>query len=259
MNKTEFPTFIKRRENNNIINKIPKIIIQTYKNNLLDNFIIQNINKMLDKNKDYDYMLITDEMGIQLIKDNFDDKVLNAFNRLNIGAAKADFIRYVALYIYGGVYLDLDASIEIELNTYIKKIDRFIFFMDANKNLNQWIFMIDPKNIFLKIIIEEMVRRIDNSVDNIFLATGPTLFTDVIYNYMNNDNIFNTRSFTKKEDREVTFIKNNNFSMGRIIDEMKESKNKFKERMDNYNVNMIYNNDRYIPTWNSPTPNLYKY
>lgn len=111
MNKTEFPTFIKGRENNNIINKIPKIIIQTYKNNLLDNFIIQNINRMLDKNKDY--MLITDEMGIQLIKDNFDDKVLNAFNRINIGVGKADFIRYVALYIYGGVYLDLDASIEI--------------------------------------------------------------------------------------------------------------------------------------------------
>lgn len=39
-------------------------------------------------------MLITDEMGIQLIKENFDDKVLNAFNRLNIGASKADFIRY---------------------------------------------------------------------------------------------------------------------------------------------------------------------
>lgn len=132
--------------------------------------------------------------------------------------------------------------------------------MDGANNLVQWIFMIAPKNIFLKKMIDEMVNRINNNVNNIFIATGPTLFNDVIYNHINNTNIFNTNIKTRIEDRGYTYIEKLSLMNGHIIEEDKNNnKSKFKIIMDNYNVNMIYNNDIYIPTWNSPTPNFYKY
>lgn len=108
------PLYIKSSVQNNN-SKIEKNIIQTYKNNNINTFIYNNIKRMLLLNNDYNYIFITDEIAIDLIKNNFDENTLSAFNKLNIGAAKGDFVRYIAMYVYGGVYLDLDASIETKL------------------------------------------------------------------------------------------------------------------------------------------------
>ena len=194
----DIPLYIESTVKNNNL-KIEKNIIQTYKNNNINTFIYNNIKHILLLNNDYNYIFITDEIAIDLIKNNFDENTLSAFKKLNIGAAKGDFIRYIAIYVYGGVYLDLDASIETKLENFIPKDATFLFFYDKNKNIQQWCFMSSSKNIIVKKIIEEMVKRIHNNEENIFLATGPTLVTDVIYNYINNSNIYNvTKNVSKK-------------------------------------------------------------
>lgn len=104
------------------------------------------------------------------------------------------------MYVYGGVYLDLDGSIETKLDNFIQKDVDFIFFYDRDRNIQQWCFMSISKNFIIKKIIEEMVRRINNNEQNIFLATGPTLVTDIIYNLVNNSNIYNvTKNVSKKK------------------------------------------------------------
>ena len=83
--------------------KIPKIILQTYHTDKLHNVIQDHIDSFLAINNDYKHYLITDEIGIQLIKDNFDDNVLDAFLKLNIGAAKGDFLRYTLSGVYTSI------------------------------------------------------------------------------------------------------------------------------------------------------------
>ena len=258
--ETRIPLNLSHKKESSINQIIPRIIMQTYKTNIIHPFIYSNIYKMLERNQTYDYMFITDERGIQLIKDNFDSRTLDAFSRLNLGAAKADFLRYIVMYLYGGVYLDLDSSIEIDLDTFIKPDAEFIFFMDWCSNIQQWCFMTKPKNPIIKAIIEEMILRINANETNIFIATGPTLFTDVIYNSINNTSIYNTTLNLSKELRTESFTKNTKWNNGYIINEYEDSNlSKFLIYMNGYKKSMIYPNDeKYIQTFNSPTPNFYR-
>lgn len=255
----EILTFLERKITNNIESKIPRNLIQTYKHNMIHDAIYENIEKILEINSDYNYYLITDEIGIDLIKQYFDQRALDAYNRLNLGAAKGDFLRYVAMYVYGGIYLDLDSSINTHLSSFIDPAIEHLFFLDGGCNLQQWCFASTPKNPILLKIIEEMIRRIDNNEENIFLATGPTLFSDVVYNLIQNSHHYNTTLYIPWSDRFKTFM-SNKCNNGIILfehDETLDFGNKFHRITEGYNYDMLYN-DRYIPTWNEPTPNFYK-
>lgn len=239
--------------------KIPKLILQTYKDNKVNPIIHKNIIQMLNKNKDYSYLLITDSLGQELINKYFDKRVLNAFNCLNIGAAKGDFLRYIGLYIYGGIYIDMDSSINGNLDDYINFNYNFMFFMDRANNLEQWCIITKSKNLILKKIILTMVERIENRENNIFLATGPTLFTDVIYNMINNSNIYDTNVKLTSYQRYNLFMKNKKFMGGRISKRTKNENLMFSFRFKNYNTKILYpKNDKYQPSWNQETPYLYK-
>lgn len=198
----------------NSINKIPKLLIQTYKNEFIHPFIYTNIQRVLKQNPTYSYMFITDEMVIPFIRANFNNQVLKAFLLLKSGAAKSDFIRYIYLYIYGGIYYDLDVDINVNLDEYIKPDADFIFFTTIDTKdhqhsvLEQFIIMISKQNSIMKKIIDEMIIRIFSGEDNIFLTTGPRMFEDVFYNLMENSNIYNIRQ-TFSTEQKRNFVEKN--------------------------------------------------
>jgi mannosyltransferase OCH1-like enzyme len=235
---------------------IPKTITQTYVNNKIPEPIYDNLNQILKNNPEYDYRLITDQEAVEIMKMHFDQRTLNAFQQLILGAAKGDFVRYIALYLYGGVYLDLDASINLDLNTFISPNDEFIFFINGDRNLEQFCFMIRPRHPLLLKVIEEMINRIENREHNIFRATGPTLFNDVIYNTMSNTNIYDTNVNLTPNQRGDCYGKHNQFMGGKIVlrhgNDMEE---KFNFRIENADK-MIYENTdsisyfRYDPSSN---------
>ena len=238
---------------------IPQNIIQTFRNNDINPFIYYNINNLLEKNPCYNYIFINDNTGLELIKNNFNEDVLAAYMKLNIGAAKADFIRYIALYLYGGLYLDLDAKIDIDLLSFIPKDKDFVFFYDEDMNLLQWCFMIKPRHIIMGKIIEEMINRIQHGENNIFLATGPTVFSDTIFNFMHNTKIYDTNINVSKEYREQVFKTNRVFMNGMILNEL-DYKDVLFDKMPGYNNEMLYDseNEKYIETYRCETPGLYK-
>lgn len=175
--------------------------------------------------------------------------------KLNIGAAKGDFIRYIALYLYGGVYIDLDSSISINLDTFINYNLDFIFFYDHAYNLMNTSIITKKRNPILLKLIHEVAKRINNNEQNIFIATGPTVFTDVVYNEITRENIYNVSKYVNEKKRKYIWLKNKYYKNGMIV-----YKNKgFKFRMDDYSNDLLYdNNDKYKLSYNSPTPNLYK-
>ena len=236
--------------------KIPKLLIQTYKDNVIHPALYNNTIDFLNRNKDFSYKLITDATGLQLIKDHFDKDTLWAFERLNVGAAKGDFLRYVALYVYGGVYLDLDSSIQTALSTYIQQDDEFIFFYD-DANIEQNCFMIRPKHELLKAIIDEMVRRIYTKENNIFIATGPVLVTDVIYNTMKRTHVYNVASTVPQEEK-VACWKSGPFMGGRFVYRPANDPH-FQFKVEGYDESMMYNNhDNYHTNKTIVHSRLYK-
>ena len=100
------------------LQNIPPILFQTFKDNYIHTAIYKNIQNFLQLNPEYEYRFISDKSGLKLLKDNFEGKVVEAYLKLNLGAAKGDFLRYCALYLYGGVYLDLDASITTKIKEF---------------------------------------------------------------------------------------------------------------------------------------------
>ena len=200
---------IAKKPEKNISSKIPKIIMQTYKDNYIHPFIYTNIQRVLNTNPNYDYYFITDETILPLIQNNFEPRVLNAFLSIKSGAAKSDFIRYIFLYLYGGIYYDLDVDINMNLDTFIKPDADFIFFTIIDNKphqhsiIEQFIIMISKENSIMKHIIDEMVTRIlKKTEENIFLTTGPRMFEDVIYNLIENQELYNIRQlFTTEQKR----------------------------------------------------------
>ena len=241
------PTEINAPIESKAATKIPKLLIQTYKDNVIHPVLYKSTMDFLNTNKDFSYKLITDDIGKQLIKENFDKDVLWAFERLNVGASKGDFIRYVALYVYGGVYLDMDSSINTVLDTYIQADDEFIFFYD-NANVEQNCFMIRPKHEMLKKIIDEMVRRIYMKEDNIFIATGPVLVTDVFYNTIKGTNVYNVAE--KAPQQEKLALWSSGFMGGRFVYRPANDP-QFRFKVDGYDDTMLYNSHEAYHTNNT--------
>jgi mannosyltransferase OCH1-like enzyme len=83
----------------------PKILVQTISDkSKIPEKVFENIKKYAS---DFKHVIFDDEDCINFIKEHYPEEVLEAFNRLSIGAHKADLFRYCYLYINGGLYADI--------------------------------------------------------------------------------------------------------------------------------------------------------
>ena len=86
---------------------IPKIIMQTWKDRKIPakwRISPISIKKMMP---DWKYVLMTDEDNREFVKTHFPD-FLRTYDKFPHGIQRADAIRYMWLYIHGGLYIDLD-------------------------------------------------------------------------------------------------------------------------------------------------------
>ena len=105
--------------------KIPNIFIQTSKNKP-DEYIINLIQKHLSS--DWVYEHYNDEQIIDFFKNNYLDEfpnIIDRFNDIPLGQFKSDLFRYYYLYIKGGVYMDSDAMIYMNINKIIQNYEFF--------------------------------------------------------------------------------------------------------------------------------------
>lgn len=98
-----------------------------------------------------------------------------------LGAAKADFFRYVLLYEKGGIYLDMKSAVR-NLDLFMKENDTFVYSYDhflpkiiyktlklfqgnkyeiPDKILEQWWLATAPKNPIFKNIIDDMLQKLE--------------------------------------------------------------------------------------------------
>lgn len=86
---------------------IPRKIFQTWKTSHIPDKWKEAQMSVIKKNPDYDYSLFTDDDNINIVTRYFPD-FLETYTQFKQNIQRADAIRYMYMYIWGGIYLDLD-------------------------------------------------------------------------------------------------------------------------------------------------------
>ncbi|ASW73224.1 glycosyl transferase [Chryseobacterium piperi] len=162
---------------------IPKQIFQTFKSKKLPWLTQWYIWNMKRKNPEYDYFFYDDNDIQKFIEDEFPPEYIENYNKLTIGAAKADFFRYAILYKKGGVYLDIDSAITKPLRQLINEDDEAVISKERHEGLYvQWALIFNKNHPFLKKTLELMLDNIKTHryPNNIHATTGPTVFSNGI-------------------------------------------------------------------------------
>jgi mannosyltransferase OCH1-like enzyme len=140
------------------------------------------IGELKDKNPGYTYSLFDDNDIQQFINENYSKDVQRAYSKLHIGAAKADFWRYLVLYKNGGVYIDFDSYPQCNLDQIIRDTDYAIITREGNPDyFAQWCLFFGKEHPVLKKTIEYAIENILNAKETeILKLTGPVVYTRAI-------------------------------------------------------------------------------
>jgi len=190
---------LNNKKENYIINNqiIHTYIFQTVRSkNDINDDIRKNIDYLCHINYDYEYYLYEDNDCIDFIKNNYGKEILDVYLSINpsYGPAKADLFRYLLMYKYGGVYLDIKSSCNIPFSRLINDNDKYILSHwsdtahNSNKEFQQWHIICVPNHPFLKKVITEVINNIknyniivDGTGKNMVLnLTGPIAYTKAI-------------------------------------------------------------------------------
>lgn len=187
---------------------IPKKIFQTWKYKELPFPIAQSIQNMIAYNPEYEYKLFDDNDMLEYIKTHFDEDIQRAYLKLNVGAAKADFWRYLILYREGGIYLDIDSVLYSPLNTLIKETDKAIISREKNPDIFlQWCMIFEQNHPILKRTIDKCVYNILNeTTTDIMYLTGPRVFSQAIQEYIGFNAYNQPDEIVNKKVKDVRFF-----------------------------------------------------
>jgi mannosyltransferase OCH1-like enzyme len=137
------------------------------------------------------------------IGETYGNAVLSKYLRINpqYYAARSDLLRYLALYAYGGVYLDMKSSCRIPLDDAVRAGETFLLMSSGNHGdfrelakvpngeYHQWVIVTVAGHPFLKAVIERVLGNIDNYVSwrdgvgfmGTLRLTGPIAYTLAIH------------------------------------------------------------------------------
>lgn len=172
----------------------------------------------ITENPTFQPEFLTDASGDQFVREHFAARpdVLDGFLAISIPIVKADLLRYLVLYQYGGVWNDLDVSCQVPISEWVpeqyKANASIVVGMEFDvdvwvRQFATWTIMAKPKSPHLLAVVEDCLGGLlgratelgvgvqdlrPDTVDDIVDVSGPRRLTRGIL-----------RSLTKALDREV--------------------------------------------------------
>jgi mannosyltransferase OCH1-like enzyme len=177
---------------------IPKIIHQTWKTREIPHQWQSAVQSCKALHPDYEYILWTHETMAEFVKTEYPD-FLQTYTGYKYDIQRCDAFRYLVLYKYGGIYLDLDMICK-------KKLDGLLTYdFVLGKSLNtsssyassyaNCFFMVIPQHPFIKFCIEQLPHYAQSFVYfgkhlHIMNSAGPLFLTKMIAKYKNIPNMY---------------------------------------------------------------------
>ena len=193
----------------------PKIIHQIWiqgQDNIPTKFhkYVNQIKSMHNINDGWQYILWDDLKIISFLRQH--KKLIDTYYKLEYLHQKVDFARYVILYIFGGIYIDMDAYTVKPLDNLFEKFKDYnliVSKMDMNKfekyvmqyHINNGIIISKKGSVVLKDLIDIVINNPDcksyhNKMNCILSTTGPYVFTQVMEKHL------------KKKNKEIIALEN---------------------------------------------------
>lgn len=193
---------------------IPKKIYQSWKTLDLPEKMAEIVDRMRNANPEYEYELSDDNNCRQFLLENFGKNYADAFDILTAGAFKCDFWRYAVLYKNGGVYMDIDMSPEIPLDSIIHPEDKLVSVVDRTVEgkigIYQAFIACAPDHPVLRLALElsfaNIVTRRNGESDTLNI-TGPGVMATAMNLYWGKKNT-NAEIHPGAYDRGIRLYKN---------------------------------------------------
>ncbi len=167
--------------------KIPKIIMQTWKNRQIPVKWRSSARSIKKYMSDWKHVLMTDDDNREFIKEHFPD-FLSHYDKFPYNIQRADAIRACWLYIHGGIYMDLDIEILRPLDSLFN--EPFGIYLVNSGNFSSYAtnsFMAcQPRHHIWLEYIEQMKKPLNKWVMGkhftVMTTTGPIALTNVLRN-----------------------------------------------------------------------------
>ena len=195
--------------------KITPIVYQTWVDNKFGKTHAKSLTNFRAINKNLSFRIFSNSMMEDYMKKKWGNKkIYTIFKNSLLGPLKTDIFRYCILYDLGGYYFDISRACKIPLTKLHNKNCKFIItyedtdcYIPPNNpfiyslkrpfsHMIQWGLAFEKKNIFLKLLINEIVRAYPFYKNKVFenpkLAilnfTGPGMYTKVMRDYISQNN-----------------------------------------------------------------------
>ncbi|UJR28372.1 hypothetical protein I4U23_009615 [Adineta vaga] len=170
--------------------KVPSIIHQTWRDkNSIPLSWQEASNSCRSLHSNYEYRFWTDDNARRLIEKEF-PSLLSTYDSYPYDIQRADVIRLIVLYVYGGIYLDFDIIC-------LKSFDQlrsyeFILPKTMPVGLSNDLIVAQPKHPFLLQLLNNLPKMNRNYLTKyatVMFSTGPMYITHEASNYVNRSSI----------------------------------------------------------------------
>jgi mannosyltransferase OCH1-like enzyme len=179
--------------------------------------------KWKNENPTYKYNLYTDPQIHDILVTHFANtvpEVIEAFDLMPNKIIQSDFSRYLLIFLFGGVYSDIDTRLEKPIDNWFDSdrnvgfvvaieedmnVENWEHYMTRRVQFEQWTFKAKARHPILKKMIAKIVETTFNAAKNnklqayykdfkdvdkcssidIMEWTGPVVWTDTIYSHLN--------------------------------------------------------------------------
>lgn len=161
--------------------QIPRIVWQTNftRRVALAVYVNYLFNRLMAPTHEF-HMLVDADVD-DFIRSSLPDEIYQRYRKLQIGAAKADLWRLLAIHRHGGTYVDLDAAFVWPLELTIGADDPEVFIAAKDGLVTNFFFACAPENPHIWRMIEAVLHNIDeNKLTSVYSMTGPVVFQQIL-------------------------------------------------------------------------------
>lgn len=103
---------------------------------------------------------------------------------------KSDIIRILKLYEHGGIYIDFDILFISKIPDYIFNIKEDMAFNTYHNIINNAFIVSHKESDLCKVLLDNILYKLFNNMDNGYQQFGPILITEMIKNKVYENNVY---------------------------------------------------------------------
>jgi mannosyltransferase OCH1-like enzyme len=139
---------------------------------------VEDLMKTWADDQAFEYHRFTTNTADAFIETNFDERTLAAYRKCRVPAMQADFFRYCALYVNGGVYVDADTKNARTLPHLLEGRKIGLLMTRETRVANDFLFVRNAGEELYRRTISLAIQNIENEIsNNVWMVTGPGIMT----------------------------------------------------------------------------------